>query len=163
MDDVSLPKDDIPFSLTLKAKFRTSCNDFFSIRIKECNRSCVLVSDGLATFKFLSRMIKSNCKSLRKYEIEFTSKGTSSTVFLDQLNPQSFALIRVILPETSRFYDDHHEEENNKLVYEKNTSIDVDVESDLSLILIQYSPLLFDHPTQSQNSISPSRFLRQTL
>ncbi len=33
-----------------------------------------------------------------------------------------------------------------KPVYEKNTLIDDDVESDLSLILIQYLLSLFDHP-----------------
>jgi hypothetical protein len=33
-----------------------------------------------------------------------------------------------------------------KPVYEKNTLIDGDVESDLSLILIQYLLSLFDHP-----------------
>ena len=84
----------------LKGLF-TSFNDFFLIRNKEFNRSCVLVSDGLATFKFLSRIIRSSCKCLNRQKNRIDFQSFDLTVCPDRLSRQYFVLIQPILAENS--------------------------------------------------------------
>lgn len=71
----------------------TSCKTFFSILINECRRSWVLVSDGLATFRSLSRTIRSNCKSLRKNCSTISvreKKNDAPSSLIDQIDDRLF-------------------------------------------------------------------------
>lgn len=103
------------------------------------------MSDGLAMFKSLSRMIKSNCKSLKENQsVLFVKKICFLTWCLDRSDRQWSVSVQVILAvefQENKIIHRRSDEKQKFIELECETKrlSDDDVESDLSSILRRYS------------------------